>query len=113
MPTAPVKATALPAVYRANLEFQSHVPFQHSRTRGRRGFCTLVHSLLLLLIIDNASITHNSYHAFQMHNSYHVFHGLRITACFFNTIFNSFLYLNVNVHFGNQLGQPVQDCSNS
>ena len=52
MRTAPVKAIALPAVYRANLEFQSHVPFQHPRTRvidsrkrGRRGFCTLVHSL--------------------------------------------------------------------
>ena len=53
MRTALVKATvsALPAVYKANLEFQSHVPFQHphtramdSRTRGRRGFCTLVHS---------------------------------------------------------------------
>ena len=27
MRTAPVKATALPAVYRANLEFQSPVPF--------------------------------------------------------------------------------------
>ena len=39
MDTAPVKAIALPAVYRANLEFhvQSHVhvPFQHSRTRSR------------------------------------------------------------------------------
>ena len=53
MGTAPVKAIALPAVYRANLEFQSHVPFQHprtrvmdSRTRGRRGFCTLVHSFI-------------------------------------------------------------------
>ena len=33
MHTAPVKAIALPAVCRANLEFQSHVPFQHSRTR--------------------------------------------------------------------------------
>ena len=52
MGTAPFKAIALPAVYRANLEFQSHVPFQHSRTRtfkdsrtrGRRGFCTSVHS---------------------------------------------------------------------
>ena len=33
MRTAPVKAIALPAVYRANLEFQSHVPFQHPRTR--------------------------------------------------------------------------------
>ena len=33
MRTAPVKAIALPAVYRVNLEFQSHVPFQHSRTR--------------------------------------------------------------------------------
>ena len=30
MCTAPVKAIALPAVYRAN---QSHVPFQHTRTR--------------------------------------------------------------------------------
>ena len=46
---APDKAIALPAVYRANLEYQSHVPFQHSRTRvidsltrGRRGICTLV-----------------------------------------------------------------------
>ena len=46
MLTAPVKAIALPA---ANLEFQSHVPFQQprtrvmdSRTRGRRGFCTLL-----------------------------------------------------------------------
>ena len=47
MDTAPVKAIALPAVYRANLDFQSHVPFQHSRTRVRRGFCTLVHSLTL------------------------------------------------------------------
>ena len=53
MRTAPVKAIVLPAVYRANLEFQSHVPFQHSRTRvidlrtrGRRGFC-IVHSLTL------------------------------------------------------------------
>ena len=35
MDTAPVKAIALPAVYRANLEFQSHVPLQHSRTRSR------------------------------------------------------------------------------
>ena len=33
MHTAPVKPIALPAVYRANLELQSHVPFQHSRTR--------------------------------------------------------------------------------
>ena len=33
MGTAPVKPIALPAVYRTNLEFQSHVPFQHSRTR--------------------------------------------------------------------------------
>ena len=33
MRSAPVKAIALPAVYRANLEFQSHVPFQHSRMR--------------------------------------------------------------------------------
>ena len=32
MHTAPVKPIAFPAVYRANLEFQSHVPFQHSRT---------------------------------------------------------------------------------
>ena len=32
MGTAPVKAIALPG---ANLEFQSHVPFQHSRTRSR------------------------------------------------------------------------------
>ena len=31
----PVKAIALPEVYRANLEFQTHVPFQHSRTRSR------------------------------------------------------------------------------
>ena len=51
MRTALVKAIALPAVYRANLECQWHVPFQHSRTRvidlrtrERRGFCTLVHS---------------------------------------------------------------------
>ena len=50
MDTAPVKAIALPAVYRANLEFQSHVPFQHSRTRGRRGFCTLVHSYSIVLM---------------------------------------------------------------
>ena len=42
MRTAQVKAIALPAVYRANLEFQSHVPFHqshvpfhHSRTRSR------------------------------------------------------------------------------
>ena len=35
MDTAPVKAIALPAVYRANLEFQSHVPFLYSRTRSR------------------------------------------------------------------------------
>ena len=49
MDTAPVKAIALPAVHRANLEFQSHVPFQHSRTRGRRGFCTLVHSFYMRL----------------------------------------------------------------
>ena len=35
MSTAPVKAIALPAVYRTNLEFQSHVPFQHSRTHSR------------------------------------------------------------------------------
>ena len=33
MRTALVKAIALPAVYRANLEFQSHVPVQHSCTR--------------------------------------------------------------------------------
>ena len=33
MGTAPVKPIALPAVYRTNLELQSHVPFQHSRTR--------------------------------------------------------------------------------
>ena len=33
MRTALVKAIALPAVYRANLESQSYVPFQHSRTR--------------------------------------------------------------------------------
>ena len=53
MRIAPVKAITLPTVYRANLGFQSHVPFQHSRmrvidsrTRGRRGFCTLVHSFL-------------------------------------------------------------------
>ena len=53
MRTAPVKAIVLPAVHRANLECQLHVPFQHSRTRvidsrmcGRRGFCTLVHSLI-------------------------------------------------------------------
>ena len=32
MGTAPVKAIALTG---ANLEFQSHVPFQHSRTRSR------------------------------------------------------------------------------
>ena len=36
MRIALVKAIALPAVYRANLEFQSHVPFQHSRTRLMR-----------------------------------------------------------------------------
>ena len=36
MRTAPVKAIALPAVYRANFEFQSHVLFQHSRTRVMR-----------------------------------------------------------------------------
>ena len=55
MRTALVKAIALPAVYRANLECQWHVPFQHSRTRvidlrtrERRGFCTLVHSLAFL-----------------------------------------------------------------
>ena len=36
MRTAPVKAIALPAVYRANLEFQSHVPFQHLRTHVMR-----------------------------------------------------------------------------
>ena len=35
MDTAPVEAIALPAMYRANLEFQSHVPFQHLRTRSR------------------------------------------------------------------------------
>ena len=53
MRTAPVKAISLPAVYRGNLECQSHVPFQHSRmrvidscTRVRRGFCTLVHSFV-------------------------------------------------------------------
>ena len=53
MRTALVKAIVLPAVCRANLEFQSHVPFQNSRTRvidlrtrGRRGFCTLVHSFM-------------------------------------------------------------------
>ena len=33
MGTAPVIPIALPAVYRTNLELQSHVPFQHSRTR--------------------------------------------------------------------------------
>ena len=33
MRIALVRAIALPAVYKANLEFQSHVPFQHSRTR--------------------------------------------------------------------------------
>ena len=31
MRTAPVKAIALPAVYRANLKCQSHMPFQHYR----------------------------------------------------------------------------------
>ena len=58
MRTAPVKAIALPAVYRANLEFQSHVPFQHPRTRvmdsltrGRRGFCT--YSAFIGLISDS------------------------------------------------------------
>ena len=64
MRTAPVKAIVLPAVYRANLEFQLHVPFQNSRmriidlrTHGRRGFCTLVHSYLIdILIFD--SYTH-------------------------------------------------------
>ena len=30
MSTAPVKAIVLPAVYRANLECQSHVPLQHA-----------------------------------------------------------------------------------
>ena len=35
MDTAPVKAIALPAVYRANLEFKS---FQHSRTRVMHAF---------------------------------------------------------------------------
>ena len=51
MRMALVKAIALPAVYRANLECQLHVPFQHSRMRvidsrmhGCQGFCTLVHS---------------------------------------------------------------------
>ena len=33
MRTAPVKAIALPAVYRANLSFNSTCAFQHSRTR--------------------------------------------------------------------------------
>ena len=33
MRTAPVKAIALPAVYRANLSFNSTSPFGHSRTR--------------------------------------------------------------------------------
>ena len=36
MSVALVKAIALPAVYRANLEFQSHVPFQHSHMRVMR-----------------------------------------------------------------------------
>ena len=60
MRTAPVKAIALPAVYRANLECQLHVPFQHSRmrvidwrTRGRRGFCTLVHSLCIETLVGH------------------------------------------------------------
>ena len=48
--TALVKAIVLPAVYRANLEFQLHVPsctrIIDSRTCGRRGLCTLVHSFM-------------------------------------------------------------------
>ena len=51
MGTAPVKAIALPAVYRANLEFQSHVHFLYTRTRSRiharadaEGSALLVHS---------------------------------------------------------------------
>ena len=60
MDTAPVKAIALPAVYRANLEFQSHVPFQHSRTCGRRGFCTLVHSLGLCVCLSVCLLSHIS-----------------------------------------------------
>ena len=55
MRTAPVKAIVLPAVCRANLEFQLHMPFQNSHTRiidlrthGRRGFCTLVHSYFIV-----------------------------------------------------------------
>ena len=45
MRIALVKAIVLPAVYRANLEFQSHgTRVIDLRTRGRRGFCTLVHS---------------------------------------------------------------------
>ena len=60
MRTALVKAIALPAVYRANLECQSHVPFQHLRTRvidwrtcGRQGFCTLVHSLCIETLVGH------------------------------------------------------------
>ena len=65
MRTAPVKAIVLPTVYRANLEFQSHVPFQHLRTgiidlrtRGRQGFCTLVHSLLSDFGYEENQVTH-------------------------------------------------------
>ena len=69
MRTAPVKAIALPAVYRANLEFQSHVPFQHprtrvidSRTRGRRGFCTSVHSLICLSVVVHRTMYKHVHH---------------------------------------------------
>ena len=60
MGTAPFKAIALPAVYRANLEFQSHVPFQDSRTRSRiraradaEGSALLVHSFLTVLTLHS------------------------------------------------------------
>ena len=76
---APVKAIALPAVYRANLEYQSHVPFQHSRTRvidsrtrGRRGFCTLVHSLKYIRIdLAPQILAITSLNLVQFHNFEH------------------------------------------
>ena len=64
----------------SNLEFQSHVPFQNSRTRvidlrtrGRRGFCTLVHSfanyLLSMLQINKLTQAKNEL-------KYKLFHSL-------------------------------------
>ena len=66
MRIALVKAIALPAVYRAKLEFQSHVPFQHSRTRVMRALSRIrahartprvLHFSAFICYINNAFLT--------------------------------------------------------